>query len=396
MATIDISGTLGGKVSNDANAKLLAWQESVVNAVIASNPKMASAAKFSGTVPLHLLPVKSQVSFMKAWREIIGLDQVINSLAPSAPSRSAGIDRVFDSLKTISPRNSDSPFLRFQVAGKSFIDDYYRSLNINFSEKIRPVISGLENKGAGNLASHFGPGIRSIPKLTSEGLNLTRTMPAGAKFMTFDIETASLMGGQHREISYKTGMVNASGQINLDDTVNKQILFRPRAFDRGTMGILDESGVVQPHSLEDFLESKYKINLSQLPTKKLGKDYAERMLPWLQGVNNSDYVIGHNIARFDIPQIFTALAGTDAYQSADQSIIPGFKSLVDSTHASLQTKMIDTLALARSAPNLSNLGVARELSVMGNLSTYSIENILLETDLADRIGLKKATRSNGF
>ena len=395
MATVDISGLLGSQVADNANAKLLAWQDSVVNAVIAMNPKMASAARFSGTVPLHMLPVKSQVSFMKAWREIIGLDKVLNEVAVNAPSRTAGIDKVFNTLKTISPRDSKSPFLRFPVSGKSFIDDYYRSLNLNFSEKIRPVISGLENRDAGNLSSHFGPGIKSIPKLTSEGLNLTRSMPGNASFMTFDIETAGLMDYQHREISYKTGRTGPYGQVDIDNTVNKQILFRPRAFDRGTMGILDESGVVQPHSLEGFLENKYNMKISNLPTKNLGKDYAERMLPWLESVGKSDYVIGHNIARFDVPQIFTALAGTAAYQSGDQSIIPGFRALVDSTHTSLQSKMIDTLALARTAPNLANLGVARELSAMGNLSTYSIENLLLETDLADIIGLDELQKKMG-
>lgn len=391
---LNISGIVGNSVSEAANARLLAWQDKVIAEVIARNPSRASEARFAGNVPIHMLPISRQIEHMRTWRNITGLDTVLNTFAFGA-GKNTQIDSIFNNMNVLSPRDSESPFLRFPVSGKSFIDDYFRGINMNFSEKFRPVIAGLENPDAAVASSHFGPGIKSIPKLAANGSLPPRSLPPGARFTTFDIETASLMHNQIREISYKSGVVDSVGGINVNNTTNGQILFRPRGFARGSMGMADYTGQVRPYALESFMESRYGLGLSKLPTSNLGEDYAKRMVPFLENLRDSDYVIGHNIARFDIPQVFTALSGTEAYKSVDQSVIPGFRDLVDETHRSIQDKIVDTLELARRAPNLGNLGVATELADMKNLSTYSIENLLLETDLADMIGVDELEKVMG-
>lgn len=371
--------------SNAILSELMDWQTEVLSKITSKlSPTEAKKVTMSGSLPIHMLPFDEQVNAMKRFRSIIGFDTVLNSLSSSTRSFDDRINDIFAGMRTITPRGESSPFLRFpnQSSGNRVLDYIYQSLNVNFDEKVRHVRSGLKNLSNSTPASHFGIGVNSIPMITPDLLGMSSSLRTGASYMAFDIETAGLLGNQIREVAYGMGTVGSRGHTI---TETGQTLFRPRLFARGTRGMRDPvTGRVGSLGLEDFMQGKYGLKLADLPTEKLGADFAERMTPFLNRILEVDHVIGHNIIGFDIPQIFQSLVGTDAYKR-DAS----FAKLVDDAYSSIKSKTVDTLILARQAPNLSGLQTAGELLGTDSKSIYSIENLLLETDLAERIGIRR-------
>lgn len=382
--------------SNSILSELMNWQQSVHSMITSSmSPTEAKRVSMMGHLPIYMLPYEEQVKQMRAFRNIIGLDSVLSGLTSSNRSMDDQINDIFSNMRTITPRGESSPFLRFhnQRSGNQTLDYIYQSLNINYDESFRGTRAGLISAGNATASSQFGIGVRSIPKISPSIVNMPSRMAQGARYMSFDIETAGLMDNQIREVAFGIGTVGAQGH-SLDEV--GQALFRPRLFARGSRGLKDQAtGAVRAVGLEQFMEGKYGLTLSTLPTEKLGIEYARQMMPFLENIKNVDHIVGHNILQFDLPQIFTSLTGTDAYKSADQSIIPGFRNLVDSAYEAAQSKVIDTVVLARQAPNLAGLQTAAELAKTDSKSIYSIENLLLETDLADRIGHKNLQKAMG-
>ena len=245
-------------------------------------------------------------------------------------------------------------------------------MNLNFDPVATDIHAGiLHAKSSANAAMHFYPGMRSIPVMNQASLDMNGVLIPGKKFMSFDIETAGLMRNQIREISYKTGSVGAGG--SLIGGSDNQLLFNPIALRRGTIGKAELGGAVRPTTLPEFLG---------IPGIGSSDDFAKAMMPWLQSVKDSDYIIGHNISGFDIPQVHSQLISTEAYKGK----LPGFKELVDEAFTGIDSKVVDTLTLAQRASNLSGITVHEDLLRMGDARAYSISNLLLQTDLAELIG----------
>ena len=186
-------------------------------------------------------------------------------------------------------------------------------------------------------------------------------MLQGKSSLVYDIETAGLSKGQIREVSYAV------------DGRADQILFNPPEFNRGLVNVDGRAG-----TLSDFLRRQ---GLGVPTAATTGDDFAAGVEPFLRSVINTDYIVGHNITGFDTEQMFVGLSRTSRYQS-DQA----FRELADQAFEKMRTSSIDTLNVVKGMGRLQPLRTASELSAMGNQNVFSIQNLLLKTDLIERMG----------
>lgn len=357
--------------SNESIAANLAdWHERAWSAIGSSDP----ATKFSGTVPLRQLSYDNQVIFMDQYREITGLNTVLNQL--STQGGGTGVENIRSNLVGARVNDLDNPFGRFNLdkSEDSLINRLYGNMNIQISDSPSSVKSGSFPKGFG-VEHHFSTG--SIPRLSA----MERPTPSpvslnGRNLMVFDIETAGFRPGGIREIAYQTVKDGIP-----DPAHSGNIAMRPM---QGARGRMVSGGSAMP--VDEFLSAEYGIGKG-VKLSASGDDYLDKVLPWLNQALKADNIVGHNIDSFDISQIFQGIAGTKRYAEK-----PAFKAFIDESFDSINAKTIDTLTMARSAPNLANLtsGVAKGDSI------YSIENLLLKTDLGERIGFDRLKIALGY
>lgn len=328
-----------------------------------------------------------QTQFMGQYRDIIGLNAVLRNMMGNG-SREQRVSNIWGGLKNVMGISSKSPYGMFsniEDSGNATLDRIYREMRLQFSDYPKLPMAGLNSSVAPDAIHHFGVGMRSVPIFHENYGNQVRQFQTGKSFMTFDIETAGLMKNQIREVSFATGQIGSGG---FNTTARSSEYFEPRLFGRGSMGIKDTDGRIIPARLTDFMHSKFGIGPG-----RSSDEFADRMIPFLEQLNKVDYVIGHNIGGFDIEQIFTQLAGSKKYASDSQ-----FRALVDQSFDAVKPgsgKIMDTLQLARTAPNLAGIQLAPELERIGRGGPYSVENLLLQTDLSERIGLGNVRKMLG-
>lgn len=385
-----------GGNGNKSVSELLQWQNDVFDRILQLNPKLTPSIRDSQRIPLRYLPIGEQIDQMKEYRRITGLNDYLLGLStiqapgdvPSQLIESLGESRARDvfnishQLNTIKGFDSDAPYFKTGISyspGQDPLRAIYSSMNLNFDTEVRDVRSGVRDSDlARNAASHFGIGVNSIRTVSPDYFNMSPNLRPGASFMSFDIETAGLMKGQIREVGYKTGSILQNGALG--QGTSNQLLFSPLAGKRGTVG-RKVGDRYNPMGLSEFLDSS--------ATTPISDDFARSMVPFLESMKQSDYIVGHNISSFDLPQVFDQLTSTSAYRASGQHIIPGFRDLVDSAFHGIDAKIIDTLTLAQRSPNLSNIAVHRSLLALGDARPYSISNLLLQTDLGEQIGHAK-------
>lgn len=379
------------------------WESEVINALKRRHPGIEDTLKFSNKLPLDRLPVRERAMFMQRYRNLIGLDYVLNTMSESGlPAQSSmefleskgiiggtadKISRMWGSLSEVRSMQSDNPYTRFPVAVEetSLINRIYSNINLQFRPKIVQDASGVidPKKTPGGPSHYFTVGRSSIP--TMDSLDQTRTAVPnliGKKVTVFDIETAGLVQNQIREIAFSQFTGDEAG--NLVGGATQQIGLRPAQFSRGIMYHAGEN-----MDLEQFMHSKHKINVAGMRASN-GDDFIKAVEPFLRVLDDSDYVVGHNIADFDIGQIFTGLAGTTKYKNERQ-----FAEYIDQLHAKVKSSTIDTLQLARSNIHLQDLTLSEHLDpTFGKV--FSIENLLMKTNLATVIGPKKLAESMGY
>lgn len=365
--------------------KLLDWQKSVFQAASSTTPGISSTLKYRGQNPLDLLPYKQQTEFMGQYREIIGLNSVLRNMMGQG-SRTERVGNIWGGLRSIMGMGSKNPYGMFrniEDSGNPVLDRIYREMRLQFNDYPKLNVAGISSRTAPDAIHHFGVGISSIPVFSESYGNQTRKIAPNSRYMTFDIETAGFMKNQIREVSFASGVVGSAGQFNTASRSSE--FFEASQFGRGSMGIKDTDGRVMPVKLGEFMKRKFGIGPSASADA-----FAERMIPFLNQVNNVDYVIGHNIGGFDIEQVFTQLASSKKYGSDAQ-----FRALVDKSFEALKPgsgKVLDTLQLARTASNLADISLAPELEAIGRGGPYSIENLLLQTNLAEKIGLSNTRK----
>ncbi len=387
---------LSGRSAQEYTADLLRWQTDVFDRILSLNPSLSPSIRNSQRIPLHYLPIQEQIAQVGKYRQLSGLNTVLLNLSRTdsgtaipqqlldqlGPGRAKEVHNIAEGLRSIKGIDAESPYFKVPVsykAGDHPVEAVLASMNLGYNPRVSDLRAGMvDAKVAQNAASHFSSGPYSIRAISDDFFKMSANLKPGASFMSFDIETAGLMKGQIREVGYRTGTIDSSGRLG--SGVAGQLLFDPIMLRRGTVGQRSGSAV-KPVSISEFLRMGNSGNISD--------NFAQAMVPFLESMKQSDYIIGHNIQSFDLPQVYDQLTQTKAYKASRQNIIPGFRDLVDSTFADLNPKIVDTLTLAQRAENLTELTVHPQLMRMGAAQPYSISNLLLQTDLGERIGTDK-------
>lgn len=370
------------RINESLLAALSDWESRVFKAAERTNPELSGRLKFRQTVPLDVLPKRMREDFMHEYRGIIQFDETLERLVggPMLEGGVVGAERIAQSEKLRWQRQripGENAFARLGVRmqGESVLGHIYSQMNIQW----RPPFQG------GTAFEHFGIGTTRIPttKAIRQNVEVYRRsqqgkelMEKGAKYMVFDIETAGLDFGQIREVAYSSGVVGQGGA--LPGGKRASINFRVAEFNRG---MLADRGM--PMQIEEFMKKTHGIDYSDMKYGS-GDEFVEKLMPFLRQMNESKYILGHNISGFDIQQIFVGLSGTRAYHRNDLIAGVRFRDFVDETYNTLDSKIVDTLALARSLPNLRGITTAPEILARGGSELFSIENILLQTDILSR------------
>lgn len=393
----------GGNFDDETLAQNLRnWEASVIDALEKRHPGISETLKYNTRLPLDKLPVREQARLMQQYRSIIGLDFVLNTLGQSGTAQPMSLKylesnkimggmankvaQIWDALAQVRSMDSGNAYARFpvDVRGDSLINRVYSNINLQFRPKIIQGVSGIidPKRVPPAAANYFTLGRSSIP--TVSALQGTRTsVPnlAGKAVTIFDIETAGLVKNQIREIAFQTMTGDSAGALR--GGTAQQINLRPHQFARGVMY---HAG--QNMDLEQFMHSKFGVNVAGMRASN-GNDFINAVMPFLRTIEQSDYIVGHNIAEFDIGQIFSGLAGTNRYQNEQQ-----FRDYVDMLHEKTRTSTIDTLELVRSNKNLENLTLSKYLGTEGKV--FSIQNLLLKTNLATIIGPERLAEAMGY
>lgn len=348
--------------------RLSAWEQSVFQAVSESRTDISDHLKYRTTVPLDLLPVSQREAKMREFYEIIDSDRVIE-LASGGSVRGtaeAAAHRVVKSPLWRTGQTGKRAYGNFVVNpdDSSVLGYLYNQLNFQFRKPYEK----------NTVYDYFGVGSRSIPTTASIRSGMAPTaMKPGGKFTVFDLETGSLDFGQIRELSYASGDIAADGRLAI--TSNTSRYMKSAAFNRGMMA---HDGKLM--RLEDFMHAKFGIDVSGAAYGS-GEDFINKTMPFLQRIMDSEYIVGHNISKFDIQQLFVGLSGTAAYKQGKTINGVNFRELVDNAHSHLEGRVVDTLTMAKNAKNLRNIRTAPELAAIGKSERYSISNLLLQTDL---------------
>jgi hypothetical protein len=363
--------SFSGSDDNAVLSALEAWEAQVFKDASTYRPDLEKRLKFRSTVPLELLPIETQKTHMAKYRNIIGFDNVLSDIS-GGPSSDIGVG--------VAERASRSGFFSLRGSKKkqyggfvvdpsdrSALGHIYNQMNVQYGKPYSGSNLGIDYFSVGRSTIPTSKSVRSGMRSAAGGFT------AGASFTVFDIETAGLDFGGIHEVSYRGGIVGEGQTFGLAGSTTTE-RFRVGAFNRGMRMVKG-----QPLTAEEYMSKKFGVDWSKAGRVGNGDDFADRMVPFLRRMQESQYILGHNISRFDIQQVFVGLSGTSRYNTDAE-----FRSLVDDTYSSIDSKIVDTLTMARDAPNLRGIATAKELAKLGSSERYSISNILLQTDFLEK------------
>lgn len=249
--------------------------------------------------------------------------------------------------------NAMNVTLRGADAGAELTDQYTLSRNIVSSSYLERVHE-MSQQMAG-----------AAPGSTSGVLNQ-------GKVVVFDVETGGLsLDSGVRQLSAST-MQMGPGGLTAPVMGSHDLHFRTYPM---SMGMMAEEGS-NPRTLLQALEpAGGYLN----PRSFIGDDYINGMMPFLKEIEDAKHIVGHNIA-FDISQTFTGLMKTSRYLEDKD----GFGSYIDNLFESVNAegKIVDTLRLAQARlPGLEPDALLK--SVNNKYSSYSIENLMMKTNLSE-------------
>lgn len=201
-----------------------------------------------------------------------------------------------------------------------------------------------------------------------------QNMLNGAKVMVFDTETtgtATNLAGV-RQVASGQFTVNASGTLDVANQMDVRF---------ATAGM--QFGKVRDDATGKLVSLAEKFDKGLKPSKNIGDDFADKLIPFLEGIINADHVAGHNV-EFDIRQTLANLQKTAAYKNPKAS--KGGLDITDlvdraMTKISQPGVLVDTQDLVKN--HLPDLELAKHLDQTDRLAPYSMENIVLKTNLAE-------------
>jgi DNA polymerase III epsilon subunit-like protein len=217
------------------------------------------------------------------------------------------------------------------------------------------------------------------------GLDQTLTnamaMPRGHNILVFDTETLGLNAGNGniRQLSAMNVMSDGIGGFDeVLDPINEY--FETAHAQVGMISNMDKNGLRTSKPLMEYLSDLAGSN-KVVANKGSGDEFVEAIKPTLRRMRDAEYIMGHNV-QFDLDQLLTGARMTSQYlNSGDQELI----DLVDEITERVKggTGVLDTLHIAKN--KLPGLGTAAELAFAGEKTTHSLENIMLQTNLIDRM-----------
>lgn len=404
----DLTSIILGKRSHQQFIdQVNSWHDEVVNLVLKEKPELAEELRFYTHAPLELLSAKSRLEMIGKYRDVIGFDEALRSLSHTQGSTNItnNVEKVLtgegrlgtklgqqsqDKVRNIMSNlhmlaSDDSAYGKLtQGITDPVIKQIYEGLNIQFRDYFSPISAGIDaDPSLVDPTRYLGFGQKSIRRPRTTGILKPQK---GKTYTLYDIETAGLMKGQIREIAYSTGIVGQTAGSNPE-----VIISRAPAMSGARIGYKDDTGQYLSRTLEEHLQATGGSNFSNILNMKtdgIVDDFTDRIEPFLKQLEANDYIVGHNI-NFDIEQLFGQLRKSSQYMNN----VNGYKTRINSLFDQIKSgdKVVDTLQLVQSNPNLSKLGVAKEFIQRNELKQFGIENLLLETDLIDH--LKQGTES---
>lgn len=375
---------------NTIRSEVLEWEKKARAAFSKHGLSESSELRFGGKVPLHLLPSDVAGDLMRDYRRIIHFDQIVETLGglpgPGYSQQLAeglgitdrrineGITGFWSKIradKDILDRNPYGRFVTNPNAG--FLERLYGAFNVQMPEYTSYAKTGID-KSFNVLPGRISIG--SIPWVENLERDFTPAELTGKKMLVFDTESAGFRAGSIREIAYRS--MTYGGDVA--DTVESQILMAPPQMRRGMMPV--RGGAKRLNEAVD------QILGIESPIQTTGDDFLQRIDPFLRSIREADYIVGHNIEGFDFDRLHKSIAGTSKYKMND-----AFRAEIDTLFDSVKTRTIDTATLARRAPNLSNIKVDAGL-IDGR--AFSISNLLLQTDMIEKIGLNDLAQMMGY
>jgi hypothetical protein len=224
---------------------------------------------------------------------------------------------------------------------------------------------------------------RNIPRLAwAQQLDTmlrdpTASAAVGSRFMVFDTETSGLatqLAGV-REVSGHMMDITAKGAVHTSKLPSARFQTARMGY-----GSLYENGGLVPMAAHGTVgDTAFSAMTGD------GDEFAKALVPMMQNSLNTDTFVGHNIG-FDMEQVFVNLRQTGAYKRGKTMDINGSQiqiaDLIDQAHAHIMEpgRLVDTAAMAR---NRVVLDAAPEMVIRGEKTAYSLENIVLQSNLID-------------
>ncbi len=369
IAALQVS--LGGDRSILSN--LRSWEDTVRSAYLDTvgtknlDRAVVSKSLNMGDMLEKLAPAQRQ-RLVRGYGRIIGFDKALEGgmlpdmVIKEATDTSTGFARYsVDARHLQGPEstilgsiyNAMNVTLRGADAGAELTDQYTLSRNIVSSDYLEHIHNMSQKM------SSAAPGASS--GVLSQG-----------KVVVFDVETGGLsLDSGVRQLSAST-MQMGPGGLTAPVMGSHDLHFRTYPM---SLGMMAEEGS-NPRTLLQALEpTGGYLN----PRSFVGDEYIDGMMPFLREIEDAKHIVGHNIA-FDISQTFTGLMKTSRYLEDKD----GFKSYMDNLFESVNAegKIVDTLRLAQS--RLPGLEPDELLKTVNNkYSSYSIENLMMKTNLPD-------------
>ena len=236
---------------------------------------------------------------------------------------------------------------KWQFGGNILKSDHLRTLTTPLHERVR----GLGGKGA------------------------------KGSVLVFDTETAGLGNGSVREIAahrMRTGVVEDGTSVILDFERGPAAGFQ-QTLDTALMklGSARNATLGRTQTLDQVALLKHGIGYTAGGGPGSGEDFALVVYKFLDEVSSADAVAGHNLS-FDLGQIFQGVAKTSRYKTDGK-----FRAKVLQAQKEINNKVIDTLEYARQI--VPDIGIAPEVAFSGKVTSHSMENLMLKTNLIDEM-----------
>lgn len=343
------------------------------------------------------LPYEERRAVLNKFRQIYGFDDALGTeeeVLSFVRTIQSGGKASLDSLMEVGEDTGSRRVFKFDIAEGAIEPSKKRNplvsilnnLSIQYDEN--EALRLLDQIDRGEQvdirgAFKFGGNILQADYVRGLDETLTRAMamPSGQNILVFDTETLGLGVGKGNVRQVSAMQMMSDGKGGFDEAVDPfNKFFRTATAQVGMISEVDQAGLRTPRTLVDYLDGLADPN-NLISDTGGGDEFVEALKPLLRQMRDSEYIMGHNV-QFDLDQIITSVKLTGQYISGKDTELVG---LVDEITEKVQggRGVLDTLHIAKA--KLPKLNSAAELGFSGAKTTHSLENLMLQTDLIDRL-----------